>query len=231
MFNELYGLLFIIINFSLVLLVYRLFGKTGLFVWIGFSTVLANIQVVETIEIFGLTATLGNTMYASAFLVTDIINERYGQKEARKAVWIGFFMLLAMTLIMQLVLLFEPHEVDMARQHIEGIFGLLPRVALGSLAAFLVSQFIDVLLFSWIRKKFPTDGQFWIRNNGSTLISQLLDTLVFTSIAFLGVYPLEVWFEIFITTYLLKSIVSILDTPFGYIAKRFRFDEEEASRA
>ena len=226
MFNELYGLLFIVINFSLVLVCYRLFGKTGLFVWIGFSTVLANVQVVETIEIFGWTATLGNTMYASAFLVTDIINERYGKKEAQKAVWLGFFTLLTMTFIMQLVLLFEPHPGDIAHEHIEGIFGLLPRVALGSLAAFIFSQLIDVHLFTWIRKKFPKDGQFWIRNNGSTLLSQLIDTLIFTSIAFLGVYPTDVWIEIFVTTYILKSVVSILDTPFGYIAKRFRFKEE-----
>ncbi len=53
------------------------------------------------------------------------------------------------------------------------------------------------------------------------MISQLLDTLVFTSIAFLGVFPLEEWIQIFITTYLLKFIVAVLDTPFGYIAKRF----------
>ncbi len=226
MFNELYGLLFVIINFSLVLFIYKLFGKTGLFVWIGFSTVLANIQVVQTIELFGMTATLGNTMYASAFLVTDIINERYGKEEAKKAVWLGFFTLVAMTLIMQLVLRFEPHETDLARPHLEGIFGLLPRVAIGSLAAFLISQILDVYLFTWIRSKFPTDGQFWIRNNGSTLISQLIDTLVFTSIAFLGVYPLDIWLEIFFTTYILKSVVSIMDTPFGYIAKRFKFKEE-----
>lgn len=227
MFNEIFGLAFVLINFTLVLLMYRFFGKTGLFVWVGFSTVLANLQVVKTIEIFGLTATLGNAMYASAFLVTDILNERYGKKEAKKAVWLGFFTLLAMTIIMQMVLVFNPHETDFGHDSLATIFGILPRVALGSLAAFLISQFLDVHLFSWLRKKFPTDGQFWIRNNGSTSISLFIDTLVFTSIAFLGVYEFNVWVEIFITTYLLKFIVSVLDTPFGYIAKRFKFEEEQ----
>ncbi|MFS0781457.1 queuosine precursor transporter [Bacillus sp. 1P06AnD] len=231
MFNELFGLVFTLITFSLVLLFYRFFGKTGLFVWVGFATVLANLQVVKTIEIFGMTATLGNAMYASAFLVTDIINERYGPKEAKKAVWMGFFTLFCMTLIMQLALLFEPGSSDIAQGPMETLFGLLPRLAAGSLAAFLVSQFLDVHLFSWIRKKFPSDRQFWIRNNGSTLISQFFDTLVFTSIAFLGEYPIDVWFEIFITTYVLKFIVSVLDTPFGYIAKRFTFKEETAREA
>ncbi|URM34363.1 queuosine precursor transporter [Cytobacillus firmus] len=221
MFNEWFGLLFAIINFILVLAMYRLFGKTGLFVWIGFSTVMANLQVVKTIEMFGLTATLGNAMYGTAFLVTDILNEKYGKEEAKKAVWLGFFTLLSMTLIMQMVLLFKPHETDFAQESLSTLFSVLPRIAAGSLAAYLVSQFTDVYIFSYLKKKFPTDGQFWIRNNGSTMISQLLDTLVFTSIAFLGVFPPEEWIQIFITTYLLKFIVAVLDTPFGYIAKRF----------
>lgn len=222
MFNEWFGLIFVIVNFIFLLAFYRLFGKTGLFVWVGFSTVLANLQVVKTIEIFGLTSTLGNAMYGSAFLVTDILNEKYGKAEAKKAVWLGFFTLLSMTVLMQMVLLFEPHkEIDFAQEHLSAIFGILPRVAIGSLCAFLVSQFADVYIFSYLRKKFPSDRQFWIRNNGSTMISQLLDTIVFTSIAFLGVYPFDEWIQIFITTYLLKFIIAALDTPFGYIAKRF----------
>ncbi|MBG9542991.1 queuosine precursor transporter [Cytobacillus firmus] len=221
MFNEWFGLLFAIINFILVLAMYRLFGKTGLFVWIGFSTVMANLQVVKTIEMFGLTATLGNAMYGTAFLVTDILNEKYGKEEAKKAVWLGFFTLLSMTLIMQMVLLFKPHETDFAQESLSTLFSVLPRIAAGSLAAYLVSQFTDVYIFTYLKKKFPKDGQFWIRNNGSTMISQLLDSLVFTSIAFLGVFSLEEWIQIFITTYLLKFIVAVLDTPFGYIAKRF----------
>lgn len=221
MFNEWFGLLFAIINFILVLAMYRLFGKTGLFVWIGFSTVMANLQVVKTIEMFGLTATLGNAMYGTAFLVTDILNEKYGKEEAKKAVWLGFFTLLSMTLIMQMVLMFKPHETDFAQESLSTLFSVLPRIAAGSLAAYLVSQFTDVYIFTYLKKKFPKDGQFWIRNNASTMISQLLDTLVFTSIAFLGVFPLEEWIQIFITTYLLKFIVAVLDTPFGYIAKRF----------
>lgn len=221
MFNIWFGLVFVLITFSCLLVMYRMFGRTGLFVWIGISTILANLQVVKTIEIFGLTATLGNAMYGTAFLVTDILNEKYGKKDAQKAVWLGFFTLVVMTIIMQLALLFQPHPDDFAQESLATIFGIIPRIALGSLAAYLVSQFTDVYIFTYLKKKFPTDAQFWIRNNGSTMVSQLLDTLVFTSIAFLGEYPMHVWFEIFITTYLLKWVISLMDTPFGYIAKRF----------
>jgi queuosine precursor transporter len=225
MFNESFGLIFVIINFVLVLAMYRIFGRTGLFVWIGVSTILANLQVIKTIEIFGLTATLGNAMYGTAFLVTDILNEKHGKKEAQKAVWLGFFTLLIMTVIMQMVLMFEPHPDDIAQGSLETIFGMIPRIAAGSLAAYLVSQFADVYIFAFLKKKFPKDSQFWIRNNGSTMISQLLDTIVFTSIAFLGEFPFDIWIQILFTTYLLKWIIALLDTPFGYLAKRFTVDD------
>ncbi|MBM7647926.1 putative integral membrane protein (TIGR00697 family) [Bacillus ectoiniformans] len=221
MFNEWFGVLFVIINFTIFLAMYRMFGRTGLYVWIGTATILANLQVVKTIEVFGLTATLGNTMYATVFLATDLLNERYGKEAARKAVWLGFFTLLMMTVIMQMVLVFEPHPSDFAQGSMEQLFGLMPRIAIGSLAAYLVSQFADVYIFSYLKNKFPKESQFWIRNNGSTMISQLLDTLVFTSIAFIGAFPADVWLEIFLTTYLLKWLIALVDTPFGYIAKRF----------
>ncbi|MFS0863310.1 queuosine precursor transporter [Fredinandcohnia sp. 179-A 10B2 NHS] len=225
MFNETLWVVFAIVNFILVLAIYRFFGKSGLFVWIGFSTVVANLQVVKTVELFGLTATLGNIMYGTSFLVTDILNEKYGKDEAKKGVWLGFFTLLAMTIIMQFVLLFKPHEVDIAQGSLETIFGLLPRIAIGSLLAFIISQYTDVQIYSKIKSMFPKDSQLWIRNNGSTMISQLLDTLIFTSVAFIGVYPFEVWLEIFFTTYFIKWLVAAMDTPFMYIAKTFHKQE------
>lgn len=219
MFNEFWGLGFALFNFVLLLIMYKFFGKTGLFAWVAISTVLANIQVTKTIEIIGLTATLGNSLYASTFLATDILNEKYGKKEAKKAVWLGFSSLLIMVLVMQFGLKFIPAESDFAQGSLETIFGLIPQIAIGSMVAYLVSQHLDVIIFSALRKMFPKDSQFWIRNNGSTLISQLLDTLIFTSIAFWGVFPFDVWLQIFISTYVLKFIVSILATPFGYLAK------------
>ncbi|MEK3808374.1 queuosine precursor transporter [Metabacillus sp. SLBN-84] len=220
--NELLWIGFAFINFIIVLLFYKLFGKSGLFVWIGFSTVAANLQVVKTIEIFGLTATMGNIMYGTAFLVTDIINEKYGEKEAKKAVWLGFATLISLTVIMQGVLMFQPDETDIAQGALKTIFDMIPRIAIGSLAAFIISQYADVAIYSWLRRKFPSDRLLWIRNNGSTMISQLLDTLIFTSIAFLGVYPFDIWIQIFITTYLIKFVVAIIDTPFAYLAKRIK---------
>ncbi|APJ11426.1 queuosine precursor transporter [Bacillus safensis] len=220
MFNEGIWILFAIINFIIVLLFYKGFGKMGLFVWIGFATVAANLQVVKTVELFGLTATLGNILYGSVFFATDVLNEKYGQNEARKAVWIGFATLLTLTVVMQEALLFHPAPSDISQTSLETIFGFMPRVALGSLAAYIISQMLDVYVYSFIRRIFPSDGALWVRNAGSTMISQLLDTLIFTTIAFLGTYPFHVWIEIFITTYVIKFIVAAIGTPYAYAAKR-----------
>ncbi|RZT21076.1 queuosine precursor transporter [Fictibacillus sp. BK138] len=226
MFNFYFGVGFALVNFVLFLLCYKWFGKAGLFAWIAAATILANLQVVKTIEMFGLVMTLGNVIYGTIYLATDLLNEKYGEKEAKKAVWFGFFTLVMTTIIMQLVLVFEPHESDFAQTHLEALFGLMPRLALGSLTAYLVSQYLDVKLFAKLREKFSRPDQLWIRNNGSTMVSQLIDTFIFCMIAFAGVFSWDVWLQIFFTTYVIKFVVSAASTPFIYIARGFKHTEE-----
>jgi len=224
MFNLAWGAAFACVNFGLFLICYRLFGRSGLYAWVGVATVLANIQVVKTIELAGLVMTLGNTIYATIFLATDLLNEKYGEKAAKKAVYVGFFALIASTVMMQMALTFEPTDTDVAQGALETIFGLLPRLALGSLTAYFVSQLVDVRIFTLLKRAFPKPGQLWIRNNGSTALSQLLDTLIFCSIAFLGApgFPMDVWLQVVLTTYLIKLIVSVASTPIIYWARAMR---------
>ncbi|MCC3374793.1 queuosine precursor transporter [Cohnella sp. REN36] len=229
MFNFLWGVLFVAVNFALFLACYRLFGKNGLYMWIAAATVLANIQVVKTIEMFGIVMTLGNTIYATIYLTTDLLNEKYGEKEAKKAVWFGFFTMIMSLIIMQMVLVFKPAPGDLAHESLQTIFGMVPRIVLGSLCAYFISQFLDVRIFSRLKKAYPGRTQLWIRNNGSTGVSQLVDTLVFCSIAFAGEYPWGVWWEIAITTYVLKFVISVASTPVIYLARSFKFKEEQAS--
>lgn len=229
MFNLLWGVGFVAVNFALFLVCYRLLGKNGLYAWIGAATLLANIQVVKTIEIFGIVMTLGNTIYATIYLTTDLLNEKYGEKEARKAVWFGFFTMIMSLIIMQMVLAFKPAGDDFSQEAqaaLHTIFGLTPRIALGSLCAYFISQFLDVRIFSRLKVAYPNRSQLWIRNNGSTGLSQLIDTLVFCSIAFIGIYPWDVWWEIAITTYVLKFVISAASTPVIYLARSFKFADE-----
>lgn len=213
-------------NFLLVILAYKIFGKKGLIIWIPIATIVANIQVVQTIELFGLAATLGNIVYASSFLVTDILSEIYGKKEANKAVWIGFFSIIAMTILMNLALLFHPLEGDdfsfVSYDSLNTIFSLMPRIAIASLVAYIISQRHDVWAYHFWKNKFPGVKKIWLRNNFSTMVSQLLDSLIFTLVAFYGKYELSILGEIFLTTYALKWIVAIADTPFIYWATKIK---------
>ncbi len=220
--NELLWLIFAIINFALLIIMYRLFGKAGLFVWIGMSTVLANIQVLKAVEMVGLVATLGNITYGTVFLATDILNENHGKKEAKKAVWMGFSSLLIMTIVMQIAIRFTPHEDDFAQGALETIFELIPNIAIGSMLAYVVSQYLDVWIYGKLKQLLPSNKHLWIRNNGSTMISQFVDTLIFCSIAFYNEYEFDVWLSILFTTYVIKFVVSALDTPFLYIAKKMK---------
>ncbi len=229
MYNLLWGVAFVLVHFAMFLICYRLFGKNGLYAWIGAATILANIQVVKTIEMATLVMTLGNTMYATIYLTTDLLNEKYGLKEAKKAVWFGFFTLIMTIVIMQMAIQFEPQADDVAQASFETLFGLMPQIALGSLAAYLVSQFLDVRIFAMLKRWFPKPHQLYIRNNGSTLISQLVDTAVFCTIAFATLYPWAIWWEIFLTTYIIKFVVSIAATPVLYIARSFTFKDEKSA--
>jgi queuosine precursor transporter len=222
--NELLWLAMLLANFLLIIFAYKLFGKWGLIMWIPVSVIVANIQVVQTVKLFGLAATLGNIVYATSFLITDILSENYGKQEAKKAVWIGFFSLISMTILMNLALYFKPLEGDdfsrVTHEATTTIFKLMPRIAVASLAAYLLSQRHDVWAFHLWKKRFHRENQLWLRNNLSTMVSQLIDSSVFVLIAFYGVFETKVLFEIFITTYFLKWIVAAADTPFVYWGRR-----------
>lgn len=220
--NEIYWLLLLLTNFIIILIAFKLWGKTGLYVWAGVSIILANIQVIKTIEIYGMVATLGNIVYASSFLITDILSEIYGKKDSRRAVWIGFFSMVSATLLMQLCLEFVPHQSDFAHNSLNTIFSIMPRIMIASLSGYLISNLHDVWSFHFWKKFFSSRKTLWIRNNLSTMVSQLIDSVVFCFIAFWGVFELNIFIDILITTYLLKWIVAALDTPFIYIARNIK---------
>lgn len=216
----------IIVNFLGVTLAYKLFSKTGIYAWVALATVIANIEVVKCVDIFGLPLTLGNVTYGSIFLATDILNEKYGREKAQKGVFLGFFSLLVLTLFTQIDLLYIPSSNDFAQGAMQTIFALTPRICLGSMLAYLVSNTMDVFLYKKIRDILPSDKFLWVRNNAATMTSQLVDTILFTFIAFFGVFLLSIVLKLCFTTYVLKLIIAVCDTPFLYLAKRINNDEQ-----
>jgi len=98
------------------------------------------------------------------------------------------------------------------------LFTLTPRICFGSMIAYLISNSLDIYLYEKIKNISPNGKYIWLRNNTATLTSQFIDTILFTFIAFTGVFPLVTVWELCITTYLVKIIISLCDTPFLYIA-------------
>lgn len=219
MINELLWIGLLLLSFLIVIFSYRLFGKTGLYVWTAIVVILANIQVMKTVEIFGLVTALGTVIYSSLFLVTDILNENHSKKDAQKSVWIGFFVLLVTTVIMQITLFFVPHESSFTMsEDIAAVFSVLPRIAFASIIAYLISQTHDVWFFNRLKKK-QKKNQLWLRNNLSTILSQLIDNTVFTLVAFVGVFSWGIIIQIFFVSIIMKVVVAFCDTPFVYWAR------------
>jgi uncharacterized integral membrane protein (TIGR00697 family) len=221
MINEILWIGLLLSSFIIVILAYKLFGLTGLYVWTAVAVILANIQVMKTIQVFGLVTAMGNVIYSSLFLVTDIINEKHSKKDAQKAVWIGFFVLITTTIVMQISIQFIPDESDFLSEHITAIFSVLPRIAFASLVAYLISQSHDVWFFAKLKKRHKK-RYLWLRNNLSTVTSQLLDNIIFTLIAFVGVFSWNIIGQIFLTSFILKVIVAACDTPFVYLARKIK---------
>lgn len=227
--NELLFFLTVLINFIGILLSYRLFKKTGLLIWVAMSTIIANIEATKCVDMFGLSLTLGNVVYSTVFLATDILSEIYGGKEARKAVLIGFFSMIMFTILTQVDLMFIPNAEDIVHESMTTLFGFMPRFCLASLVTYFISNNLDTYLYDFIRTKFPDDKYLWLRNNGSTMVSQFVDSVLFTIIAFVGVYSWKVIINLSLVTYIIKFAVAILDTPFLYISKKIyeKFLKEE----
>lgn len=218
--NEFLFFVTIFVNFAGVLLFYRFFGKTGLFAWIAFASIIANIETAKCVDIFGLSLTLGNVMFGTIFLATDILSEMHGGKTARKAVLLGFSATLVFFIVTQISLLYVPNSSDFAHDAMKTVFSILPRLLIASMISYCISNMIDTYLYDAIRKRFTSDKYLWLRNNGSTMTSQLVDTVVCTLLAFTGVFPMSVVLELCITSYIIKVIIAFCDTPFLYIAKR-----------
>lgn len=225
--NELLLLGSVVLIYGATLIAYRLFGKHGLFAFTSIATILANIEVLVLIEGFGMEQTLGNVMFASTYLVTDILSENHSKKDAARAVYIGIFTSLTMLAVTQYWFLFAPSANDWVMPSIKVVFSQTPRLMLASFTGYAISQRLDVWLYhKWwditTSKSGNSHAFLWLRNNGSTLISQIINTVIFNVIAFAGLYDTKTLVSIVLSTYVIYIFTSLLDTPVVYIARRLK---------
>jgi uncharacterized integral membrane protein (TIGR00697 family) len=222
--NELLFLAELFFVFGGLLLIKKLLGKKGLIAWVGIAGVLANLQVAKCINIFGLEATLGNVLFASSFLATDIISECYGKKEAKKAVATGIVFMIMWIVISQFTLWFAPSEFDIAHEPMQGLFSITLRTTAASVFMYALANIADVYLFEFLSKK--TKGKhLWLRNNICTIACNCLENFGFVFLAFAGIMDVEVIMQIALTTCAIEALIAILDTPFAYAARRIKSKE------
>lgn len=222
--NEILFLVFSVFLLGLGLVAFRA-GKQYIFILIAVYSLLMNIFVLKQFTLFGWMVTGGNALYGAIFLLTDLLSEHYGKREAFRSVWIGFGVSALFVITTQVLLAFIPNEFDFAQDSLQTLFSVTPRILLGSMLAYVIAQNLDVWLFTAIRT-LTGDRWLWLRNNGSTLLSQLVDTIIFTSVGlttfswlpFEGVITMDIFWPIVWATYGIKVIVAALDTPFLYMS-------------
>ena len=114
----------LIFGLSCPLLAYKFLKKDGLLIWIAVAIIIANIGEIKCADIFGVSMTLGNVAFASLFLATDILNEKFGDKQAKKGIKIGAFSIITFTVFMQIILLFIPSAEDLTNTSLNNVFNL-----------------------------------------------------------------------------------------------------------
>lgn len=192
----------------------------------GGLLVVTNAIGAKLIEIGPFVASATVFVYAFSFLITDVVSEIYGKKAANLFVWYGFITVIIAVVLFQLALWAPVAPFFEAQESYEEVFASSWRVLVGGLVAYLVSQFNDVWVFHKVKK--ATGGKhLWLRNNVSTIGSQMIDTIIFITIAFYGVVPDLL--SLMIGQYVIKLIIAVLDTPFIYLAVAFlrKWHDEE----
>lgn len=210
----------------------RLYDRVA-FILSGFfiaSLVIANAMVFKFVDVplplVGVvTISAGVLPYPVTFLCTDLMSELYGKKRAELLVVTGFLVSVYMLALLQLGrALPVSHLQDAAiQEHYLAVFGQSARAIVASMAAYLAAQFIDVRLYHLCRRL--TDGRhLWVRNNVSTMLSQLVDSTVVVTVLFYGVWTLPEIGAVIAASYAYKLLVAAADTPLMYLGTKLFAD-------
>ena len=224
--QELLWLTTLILDLGGTLVLYRLFGKAGLQVAIATAIILANLQGPKLTVIFGMETSLGVIFYSSIFFATDVLSENYGKAEANKAVRMGFAVSIIVLVMLSFAMLSTPSQLPASAEfsaNVHNAFATIvnftPRMILGSLLAYIISQSFDVWAFHKI-KTITGDRWLWLRNNLSTMSSQVIDTAIFTLVVWAPIVGIKSALALGFAKYVFKIVIAMIDTAFIYWAKR-----------
>jgi uncharacterized integral membrane protein (TIGR00697 family) len=175
------------------------------------------------IEIFGKEFILsaGVIPYPLTFLVTDLLSEIYGKARANMVViggMVASLLVIATLAIADIMPAIDDSVVDDSTFH--KVFGNSYRVIGASMIAYLFAQLIDIKIFHFW-KNLTKGRHLWLRNNGSTVISQFVDSALVVWVLFVGIWtPSQMWTAI-LDLWIFKSMIALLDTPLFYLGANY----------
>ncbi len=174
--------------------------------------IISNLVEIKTIDIGPLTITAGVLLFPFTYIINDCTVEVYGLQRARLMIWTGFAVNLAVSLILQLVIIL-PGSREWTRQaEMEAIFGAVPRVFCASFVAFLAGSIVNALVMARMKSR-DRDRRFKLRAIVSTLFGEGVDSLIFFPLAFLGNLSLSTIVTLILTQTALKTVYEIMILP------------------
>lgn len=176
--------------------------------------IIANVTASKPVEVGTIVVPAAVFIYALTFTLIDLINERLGKVRARQVIYAAFAANLLLALYCQFAIALPPASFYEGQEAFAGVLGSTWRIVIASLSAYLVASLIDVEVFAWWRQKI---GRYrWARVVVSNGVSTLVDSIVFISIAFWGVYPLLPLMQ---GQYLVKMGVTLVSIPLIYLVR------------
>ena len=196
----------------------------GLYVaFVTISNIVAYKIAVFDLGIITFFATSATLIFSVTFLLTDIVNEKFGRSETQKMIFIAFLTQIASAFFIWLSISLKPAPFWPDQEIFIKIMGFAPRLMLASWVAFIISENADAYIFSWF-KKITNGKHLWMRNIFSSLPSMALDTLIFVTIAFYGVQPLG---PLILGVLVIKWLVGIVDIPFMYLNRWIMYNKNK----
>jgi uncharacterized integral membrane protein (TIGR00697 family) len=176
---------------------------------------ISNIASSKIVDLKWFTFDGGTLLFPFSYIFGDILTEVYGYKKSRSVIWLGFFMALLMSVIFIIVGKLPPAAGWNNQSAYDAILGLTPRIVCASLIAYFFGEFSNSFVLA--KMKIFTKGKWlWTRTIGSTIVGELIDSVIFIIIAFTGVLPNSLLLTLIISNYFFKTGVEIVFTPITY---------------
>ena len=176
------------------------------------TLLVSNIVSVKIVSVGWLTFDAGTVLFPLAYIVGDIITEVYGYRRMRRLIYSGVAALTLMTLTFWVVQLLPAYSSWTGQAAFESTLGVVWRLAIGSVTALFVGEIMNAYVMG--RMKVASRGRgLWRRMVSSSLAGNALDTVIFSTIAFVGTIPTTSFWQLIITVFLIKMAVEIMVSP------------------